>query len=462
MKLSKDVFLNHPLADEVPHGIARPLWNQLLQEAENSTEVEVFSAFYGLDSLRELFGHDRIANRRSRRLRFVFGRRPFPALLEQARELAEFKCHLLEIGYSKKNVEVAVSKDGRFFHTKVYQFRKNTRRRTFVGSANASNSGLSSNEEILLRYDGRHHALEAYLDYVWDNAENVDDLLATLEKQAQQPRILYSFREFLSDGLLYFRPNRTLSWSLDCFPGDEYESIAKALTDAQTDAVPPFEIGDATTISLLRFTKAGGLSTAEKAKKLSFQLPTYAIETSFGYWVPSFYEEFLDRRLDAKTNVKKRYFRSTGEHLAKWMRGPKKEFPRLVDDINEMLIGQKHLPLEQQEVGQLRERIEGRIKQLIKRTTTESTLNYLCRPMEGVAVPAFWEDQQSAEEFIMSFCEYVFAKMQAGGRVPGIIRHLVQGFALASAEDDDEVRTRIEKRLAKSGWRSNDWPETPE
>ena len=82
--------------------------------------------------------------------------------------------------------------------------------------------------------------------------------------------------------------------------------------------------------------------------------------------------------------------------------------------------------------------------------------------MEGVSVPAFWEDQQSAEEFIISFCEYVFTKMQAGGRTPGIIRHLIQGFALHSSRDEDDVRKRIEDRLENDGWRSTDWPETPE
>ena len=462
MKLSREVFLNQPLIGEVHNGVARPLWKQLLHEAANCRDVQVFSAFYGLNALRDLFGHDNVKGKRSRKLRFVFGRRPPPVLLEQVRELLEFKRTLSKFGYSNKNVEIAVSRPGVFFHTKAYQFRKNTRVRTFVGSANASHSGLSINEELVLKYDGRHDALESYLAHVWNHAESVDTLLPQLEKQDRQPRTLRNMRDFLSDGLLYFRPSRTLSWSMDCFPGDEYQSVSKALTDAQVEPVPPFEIGDATTISLLRLTNATGMGATERVETLGFQLPTYAIETSLGYWVPSFYEEFLDEKLAERTNVRKEQLRSKGEHLAKWLLGPKREFPRFVADINNMLVQEKHRSLDEVEIKRLRERIDRKMNQLIKRTTTETTLNYLCRPMEGVSVPAFWEDQQSAEEFIISFCEYVFTKMQAGGRTPGIIRHLIQGFALHSSRDEDDVRKRIEDRLENDGWRSTDWPETPE
>jgi hypothetical protein len=87
---------------------------------------------------------------------------------------------------------------------------------------------------------------------------------------------------------------------------------------------------------------------------------------------------------------------------------------------------------------------------------------YLCRPMDGFAVPDFWEDQQSSEDFITSFCEYLFSKLTVDGRTPAIVNHLADNFNLRGAKDEFEIEELISSRLQKHGWMSDDWPEFPE
>lgn len=200
MKLSEHILVNHALAGEISSA-ARPIWDELVKEAATSTRIEIFSAYYGVKCLRQLLTAKTVNRRRTRRLTFLFGRKAAPALKEQLQQLIKFRKRLISAGYSSRNVRVALSPDSPFFHSKVYQFVRNTRRRTFIGSANASRSGLSTNEELLVSFDGRHAPLEHYLDQAWNAAEDVNELAAKLLRDGEQPHTSRSLREFLSDGL---------------------------------------------------------------------------------------------------------------------------------------------------------------------------------------------------------------------------------------------------------------------
>jgi hypothetical protein len=104
----------------------------------------------------------------------------------------------------------------------------------------------------------------------------------------------------------------------------------------------------------------------------------------------------------------------------------------------------------------LAERIRARWDVLVGVLTNATILRRLSRPLLGVPVPEFWEDPHSAEEFIVSFSEYVAFRINdsRGPKRPAIVSHIVREFGLESGDQPMTVRHKIE---TKEGHFSN-WP----
>lgn len=86
----------------------------------------------------------------------------------------------------------------------------------------------------------------------------------------------------------------------------------------------------------------------------------------------------------------------------------------------------------------------------------------MSRPLTGVPVPEFWEDEQSGNELFETFTEYVAYKLSilsGTKRKSSMISHLAARFGLDSDDDAPAVREKMEKFFEDGGaWPLNDWP----
>lgn len=207
----------------------------------NAQDVVVVSAFYGVEFIRDIL---RTTNSpgNNRTLKLVFAGLPDVARPEQVSALKQMKIDIARAARcSRKNVDIRLAIDARFLHAKVFRFRSKGRLPVYIiGSANFSNSAFRQNDEVMVAIKGRHPGLNDYIQRIVDISRPIDQLPTGLTAQ--------SWRDFLSNGYLYYRPSSSLAWSIEPFADDEFHDIAQRL---QNRTFVPLPFSDRSVLGLI-------------------------------------------------------------------------------------------------------------------------------------------------------------------------------------------------------------------
>ena len=452
MKRDDSLFINHRIHKEMNgKKLLKPLSkNALIEKTTNANTILFISAYYDIDFLKGVFSATRHLS--AKKITTVFARAAPPALQQQLEELNKFKNWLRGKCHPGTKIHVKLAKEGRFLHTKLYQFQGARSMQTLIGSANATSNGFEHNDEILIEIHGRNSGIDEYVRRTLDCASNCDDV--TSKRQ-----IYTSFQSLLRDGLIYFKSTRTLPYTLNCF--EVGTTIYNALAEAVKGKSVPFH--EPQSVGMLNILKLLGVVSDEKSKQKTAKhvnLVQFSVETSFGYWVPTAFQDKLVANLDIASERKANQFLAYGRKLETINDTSALKLVRekYFTGTNALLKSVSHPPLTTKKKGELEKQIIKRVDSLRGRLNDPDECKRLARLLKGTPVPEIWEDPRSKDEMIESFCEYVSWKIEQR-RKSLVVKTITKWFDLETDDEPDGVRHRIEKFFKTGKTKSSaDWP----
>jgi PLD-like domain len=348
-----------------------------------------------------------------------------------------------------QNIEIRLALNSRFLHAKLLRFRAHGRLPVYVlGSANFSNAAFNQNDEVMIVIKGRHPGLNDYIEHVIKDSASIDNLP---NKDAAS-----SWREFLRNAYLYFRPSRNLAFSIDPFVDDEFGEIAACLRKEVYQPLP-FAETNVLSLNLIELLELN----VPASTKLKFQLPTYAVETDYGYWVPEAYVDFVQEKLQESSGPKRRALEERGSEIRNsdetYVRARVKIY---LDEVQKRLAsGSKSLRLSKKQNEAICAKIIHRVAYLAEMLGHSRTLERLSQSLVGGPIPEFWEDAASVDRFFDGFCDDIVSKINEPKGTPRIVKHLATKFQIYDTDDYSKCRQKIEDYFSSGNcWQSNNWP----
>lgn len=445
----------------VTNGSARVRKEKTLRDARDFLEknitsaddIVVVSGFYGSEFIKSLLINTNFSGQ-GRRLTFVFAGLPDVARKEQIENLAKLKTHITSVHRcAAENVDIRLVVSTKFLHAKVIRFRTKNRLPVYlVGSANFSEAAYVQNDEAMVAIKGRHPGLNNYIRHVVENSQSIDLMSRDFP--------VCSWRDFFRNGFLYFRPNRALGYTIDPFADEEFKKIASYL---RKQVLNPLPFSDRNVLGL-NLAALLELESPEDAN-LGFRLPTYAIETDYGYWVPKKYVDFVEGRLEAVSGSKRRALEKRGIELQQLGNEYLKNRIKIYLDEVQLRIETSATPmtLTKQQKTAIEEKIVRRVGHLKTMLTDRKALERLAQTLVGAPVPEFWEDEASITRFFEGFCYDIVSKLNAPRSTPRIVAHLASEFSIRQGDDVETCEKKI-IRFFKEGksWRQSNWPSAPD
>jgi hypothetical protein len=291
------------------------IYKSLLKEAENSRRITIITAYYSSKFISGFFKElARSGNVEIEKieLRILVGAdSPLIAVndISNRKKLSE---SLLKLKFKSLEIRVAET-NGAPLHTKLFQFKKQTSTTYLVGSANASfaiggSEKPGSRRELMIGITGKHAALDAYTEGLWESGTRLEDVAGT--GRSAKPASLY---DFLLNGYLWYRPQVTRSFTFDTIkPSREQRRKLSGVFSKGVevrDADPKAEgFGFNLNAALARMNNESDYeeSDQEVGKRLTKARPK-SVQTAFGYWVPrSWGEELKGEFLSGETSLAQR------------------------------------------------------------------------------------------------------------------------------------------------------------
>jgi hypothetical protein len=300
----------------------------------------------------------------------------------------------------------------------------------------------------MIAVKGSHPGLNEYIEHVIKNSSSIE----SLPDQASAS----NWREFLRNAYLYFRPNRNLAFSIDPFADDEFGDIAECLKKEVYQPLPFAE----TNVLSLNLIELLDLNVPASTK-LKFQLPTYAVETDYGYWVPEAYVDFVQEKLKASSEPKRRALEQRGTEIRNlgetYVRARMKIY---LDEVQKRLAsGSKSLRLSKKQKDAICAKIIHRVEYLAEILGHSRTLERLSQSLVGGPVPEFWEDAASVDRFFDGFCDDIVSKINEPKGTPRIVKHIATQFQIYDSDDYSKCRQKIENYFSNGNvWQSDNWP----
>jgi hypothetical protein len=199
--------------------------------------------------------------------------------------------------------------------------------------------------------------------------------------------------------------------------------------------------------------------------KLGFKLPTYGIETDYGYWVPKEYVDYIEEKLEEALGPKRRALKKRGAELQQagdnYVNAQIKIY---LDEVERRIAtGGKPLNLTKQQKESIYEKIVRRVHHLKTLLTHPKALERLAQTLVGAPVPEFWEDEASVSRFFEGFCYDILAKLSSPGSTPKIVTHLADQFHIREGDNIETCQEKIEEFFRQDNlWSGDNWPALPE
>jgi hypothetical protein len=449
MKVEKFALATAPAAYNAGAGNLLNARDYVETAIDTAQDIVIISAFYSESFIKKILGAKRSATKRIRKLIVVLA--PVPEVIrnEQIERLRILEADIDTLGICAQNVlDIRLADGTRFLHAKLLRIQSTGKLPIYViGSANISNTAFGQNDEVMVAIEGPHLGLNEYVDHVIRNSKSIQDY--------PNSAAAHNWRNFLRNAYLYFRPNRSISYTIDPFAEVEFGEIAGRLRDQAQQL--PFSDRNALGLNLCELLKLDGLDNTN----LGFRLPTYSVETDYGYWVPKKYVDLVETRIQKLAQPKRRALETRGQELQETGKTYTKNRLKIYfSEVDKRLLrGTPKLSLSRDQKDAIFEKIFRRAEHLAKLLTHPKTLDRLSRALVGGPVPEFWEDEMSVDRFFESFCYDISIKLTGPKNTPKIITHLATEFSLKHKDDAEICRAKIERFFDRGGsWEEENWP----
>jgi len=351
-----------------------------------------------------------------------------------------------------KKIDIFLVKSGKLFHSKLYYIKSNEKIKVSIGSLNFTYNAFQKNEEILNTYiensNKRSH-------YIIDIEKYVSSLIHKSEKITSKVKNNYTndnLRSLLLDGFIYYESKEQESFSFKLKLPDDLKQIG-------TDIDPTLEANIVDSLTLERLViESPNLKEITFPQKDNSQSrwKGYCIETCYGYWSPSYFNENLDKVLKDREKKRKPYFDKIKILLMDNEIELEKAFLKVCRKIRKNL--KDNSDWDYSHIATAREAWKKWRISLLKKFNNETFYNRLIFGISKVSPPDVWSDDIASEEFENSFLNSIIyrwskeSKQLTSNKIAKIIALNLEG----NNEDFDkfditseELKKEIEKWLEK-------------
>ncbi|MGN8094146.1 restriction endonuclease PLD domain-containing protein [Methylobacterium sp. 22177] len=416
-------------------------------DARGATEISILGGFYAVDALVNVCRKVPRDARRECTIRIAVGLEATALIPRTWTDMREVEKKLRSTGFRNVTVKVVMNSPVHF-HTKLFRILRTTHPVWYVGSANPG----SKRHELMLRLTGRHDALMAYMDAVFEEARSVSE---------PQPAVdIRTLRDFFLAGELCHKPPTPRLFTFDAFrfTPDNREQIGAVLAgEAGVEHARPRTEGFGFSLRSALGLDDLPVIEGEEAVAQRTQYRRSSVDTVLGLWMPRKYARELRLRI-AEDEADR--FRKLTEIADELNAGPGQERVRIAFGAHVTSL-QGLLDRHRIEVQPVPNREALFERFLRSRTTTlsdEDARRRLARTLTLVDMPDIWEDAHAVREFETSFFEDLTyrASVTTGG-TGRIIRSFVERLGFLGAHAPSDVRSDLEDSLDELGWRDRDW-----
>jgi hypothetical protein len=353
---------------------------------------------------------------------------------------------LRDCGFREVTVAIA-SLPSVHFHPKLFYFLHGTHPVWFIGSANPG----SARHELMVRLTGRHDALSAYVDAVFDKAFDV--------KKKEQPKVeIGTLRDFFLTGYLCHKPPVQRLFTFDAYrftPEQRSELNRELGSGTKVEHASPVTQGFGFNLrSALGIN--GPVSADEEEASQKLQYRPSSIETVFGFWMPRAYADEIKRSIRGEKEVRERRLEEFGRRLCndKGQQQARVAFERHLQTMKVFLAASK---IEAQPLNNLDQLFNRFLASRSSLLDDPEARQRQAQVMVAAAMPDIWEDKKAAAEFENSFFEDLAYRSGAHvGKRGRVIRSIMEAL-----EDDPyepkEIRNALASRLSQTPWDADEW-----
>ena len=436
--------------------------NDLLAIEGAVRSVIAISAYTDIDTINKLISFARgAADRRGRptlRIYTDYSSSRFTTNLDIANALK--RCALDIENFCETDSGIYLVRTGSLFHSKCFLVQGNQEQRLIVGSMNATHKGLTENEELIVNGVSRIGA-NSYLSGMveWIKQEYIlplDECSIRITQDAEIYNYPTTMRQLLLDGWLYYeiKEQDPFRFTLN-LPEKILHSRA-----ALHPMLPATTVDAVSVVDLITANAAdGGLgySFPERGKgKESWR--RYCIETCYGFWSPSLYDEYITQILDKRREAREPYYSALKKYLEQNRASVTNQFGGFSKELeNRIQNGFPKVRWEAYHNGRLTETWANWYDIMLRKLNNEHHYNRIVLGITWASVPDVWSDPIATDEFEDSFLEslkYYWSKSYT------MKTAIVAACAIASnlgidMQDDDGIKNGKLKRRIEKWCRNN-------
>lgn len=280
------------------------------------------------------------------------------------------------------------------FHSKLYvlwrpgKSDQSDETTTYIGSSNATFPAFSRNEEILMEIVGVNPPadVEKYLKSLQETGESL----------GTEPRTL-SLEQFLREAQFAFRPTRSDPFRLLLATVQEAPDApnrARGLT--YSDRKAAFSLWRA--VDLAVENDDAGESPSDNST-LRLRLRSRAIETTYGFWIPTPYFAELEPYIEQSLKDRVERLHTLRHLLAEREQQVRNQFERALAEVSRA----RSKPFSAGEEQQRYSAFERLLELSYKRLDDDQWVTAYARRFYSATVPDIFSDPESRQEFLESF-----------------------------------------------------------
>ena len=197
---------------------------------------------------------------------------------------------------NQDNIQISLHASTGIFHTKLYGFISKNSSSFWIGSANATGSGFSRNEELLIRLTTNTTSIKSYIKNIESSGTELSDHTETPTNSIEQ--IFY-------DGTLYMEREWQSKFTLPIEFG-ESSMLTNIQLNPSVKYPPGLEIK-----STAGFNLISALELNQKVDRSSFK--SYMIRTCYGLWAPREFDDVIQEISKNKGSSRNKFLSKVAE-----------------------------------------------------------------------------------------------------------------------------------------------------
>lgn len=426
----------------------------MVQQVQDADVLRIAAGFYDTDFLEDI-----LKNCKAHTVCLMFNGLGGQRLHAQRGELDDLAGRLKQTG---RKVNVRLSFAPGMFHSKLFLVTDNGKVRALMGSANATSAAFSRNEEILVSL-AEAGPLDGYFDAAWQDARELHSMVEPAN----------SLISFFRTGVLYFKPTATLVTTVHPFL-----DLLKRLTDEerallggvklpfadQVAGIGPFNLKHAIQdIAGLEDWEDPDSNTESEKIDNRVSIKPWAVETCFGYWVPSRLDTLWNTALRTAGAAKRKKIEAFAKELKQIDRDSLNEmYQRYLDEVKKVL--EERIPRLPALLNQMQRSpfdlafFEKFVVRIIAYLDDAGRIKRLAEPFISGAMPELWDDEHAYLDFRASYFDYldhVARIKRSHAKVARIILDKLKVAAPIGSEA--EWSSMFEEFFEDQTWTEEDW-----